>query len=81
MIVVETSRSPLRPSTENDRLRHEVRRRAVAVAGVQPDDVRCVPKGTLPFTPSGKLQRHRVVRILAGQASADVLAGATGGGS
>jgi fatty-acyl-CoA synthase len=81
VILVETNRSRLAPSPEGDRVRNEVRRRAVAVAGVQPDDVWCVPTGTLPFTSSGKLQRHRLGAVVAGDRASRPVAAATGGGS
>ncbi len=44
------------------RLRRDARRASIAVAGVAPDAVLVLPRGRLPLTSSGKLQRHEVVR-------------------
>lgn len=42
----------------------ELRRKLAAYAGIGPSAVGCLPRGTLPKTPSGKLQRKQVQHAL-----------------
>lgn len=54
----------------------DVRRVALGVAACSPTEVALVPRGHLPFTPSGKLQRREVARrYLAGEL--EIVGGAT----
>ena len=42
----------------------EVRRKLAAVAGIGPSTVGCLPRNTLPKTPSGKIRRNAVAADL-----------------
>jgi acyl-coenzyme A synthetase/AMP-(fatty) acid ligase len=41
-----------------------VRRKLSSFAGIGPSAVGCLPRGTLPKTPSGKMQRNRIMATL-----------------
>jgi acyl-CoA synthetase (AMP-forming)/AMP-acid ligase II len=42
----------------------DIRIRVAAVAGIGPSGVGCLPRGTLPKTPSGKMRRNRIAADL-----------------
>ena len=42
----------------------DIRRRVTAVAGIGPSGIGCLPRGTLPKTPSGKMRRNRIAADL-----------------
>jgi len=52
------------PDDELGPLLREVRRRLVSEAGIGPSAVGCLPRGTLPKTPSGKIRRNRIAADL-----------------
>lgn len=54
VVVCETA---VTDSGELDRIRKTIHAEILAKLGIAPDDVRLVPKGTIPKTTSGKLQR------------------------
>lgn len=62
-ILVEPSTSTRRKDTAA--LVEEVRRRVSVATGASPETVAFVPRGSLPLTDSGKLQRARLVQQLA----------------
>ena len=55
LVVVAESRLP--GAADRARLAHDVVARVASAVGVPPDDVRIVPPGTVPKTPSGKIRR------------------------
>lgn len=68
VIVAEPAGDEPLSSTRTESLRREVRRAAVRVGTAQPDEVVIVRRGSLPLTPSGKLQRNEVrKRLLVGE--------------
>lgn len=67
LIVVERRVGSSARSSATD-LGHDVRAEVVAMFGRGPAEVVVVPPGSLPRTPSGKIQRHRVRELLHGEA-------------
>jgi acyl-CoA synthetase (AMP-forming)/AMP-acid ligase II len=63
-IVTELSGKEQLTTSEAGRLQWDIRRAAVGVATAQPDQIVFAPRGTLPLTSSGKLQRNEVRRRL-----------------
>jgi fatty-acyl-CoA synthase len=69
--LVEPETGKVLSDSEVRTLVQSVHRATVGVAAVRPADVVIVPRGALPYTPSGKLQRGEVVRRhLAGELGA-----------
>lgn len=60
VIVAEPDSCGRLTAAESNSVRRAIRRAAVGIATAQPDEIVLVERGTLPLTPSGKLQRNEV---------------------
>ncbi|MBN2158694.1 MAG: fatty acyl-AMP ligase [Spirochaetes bacterium] len=60
VLVCETC---IKENDDLDRLKRDIHAEVLAKLGIAPDDIMLVPKGTIPKTTSGKVQRYMCKRI------------------